>query len=98
MTAVFLRVGNPIPGKQTEALKYIKERVAAINAAYGVHAEVYVRFGGPIGQVGVVSRHESVADIEKVKAQVARDVQAGKIAPVPAGVFQEVRDFVYATA
>lgn len=98
MTAVFLRVGNPVPGKQTEALKYIKERVAAVNAAYGVNAEVFTRFDGPLGQLGVVSRHTSVAEIEEVKGRVNKDVLAGKIAPVPAGVFQEIRDFIYTSA
>lgn len=98
MTVVYIRVGNPVPGKQVEALKHVKERTAALNSSYNAEAEVFTRLDGPVGQIGVVSRFKNLAELETQRNKLTADVAAGKISPTPPGVFEEMRDFIYVSA
>lgn len=97
MSVVFTRIGTPIPGHQTEAFEFVKKRAAAVNAAYGTQAEVHVRFGGPIGQIVMVSRHETLAELEVIKRKVIEDSTAGHIPVAPPGVFSSVEDAIWLT-
>ena len=97
MGAVFTRIGTPLPGKQAQAFEFVKQRAAAVNAAYGTQAEVHVRFGGPIGQVVMISRHKDVQEIEEIKRKVIDDSGAGKIPMAPEGVFEHVEDAIWLT-
>lgn len=92
MTVVYTRVGNPNGGKQLEALKYFKERAAAIQKLYGVETEVKVRAGGPVGQVLLSSRLRDLAHFEEVKRRVIADTGAGKVPTAPEGVFASGED------
>ena len=97
MSVVFTRIGTPLPGKQAQAFEFVKQRAAAVNAAYGTSAEVHVRFGGPIGQVVMVSRHKNVQEIEDIKRKVIEDSGKGKIPTAPEGVFATVEDAIWLT-
>ncbi len=97
MGVVFTRIGTPLPGKQAEAFKFVKERAAAVNAAYGTQAEVHVRLGGPIGQVVMVSRHKSVQELEEIKRRVIEDSAKGALPVSPDGVFSSVEDAIWLT-
>lgn len=97
MGVVFTRIGTPLPGKQVEAFEFVKKRAAAVNAAYGTAAEVHVRFGGPVGQVVMVSRHSHVQELEDIKRKIIEDTASGKIPVAPAGVFASVEDAIWLT-
>lgn len=97
MGAIFTRTGTPLPGKQAEAFEYVKKRAAAVNAAYGTEAEVHVRFGGPIGQLVMISRHKNVQEIEDIKRKVIDDTTSGRIPTAPESVFSHVEDAIWLT-
>lgn len=97
MGVVFTRIGTPHPGKQAQAFEFAKKRAAAVNAAYGTEAEVHVRFGGPLGQVVMVSRHKNVQELEDIKRRVIEDAASGKIPVAPEGVFATVEDAIWLT-
>lgn len=97
MGVVFTRIGTPMPGKQAEAFEFVKKRASAVNAAYGTTSEVHVRFGGPVGQVVMISRHKNVQEIEDIKRKVIEDSATGKIPVSPDGVFSSVEDTIWLT-
>lgn len=97
MSVVFTRIGTPLPGKQAQAFEYVKTRAVAVNKAYGTNAEVHVRFGGPIGQLVMVSTHENVQELEDIKRKVIADTASGKIPAAPEGVFSSVEDAIWLT-
>lgn len=95
MSVLFTRIGTPNPGQQVEALKYAKLRQAAVNKLYALNAEVYVRFGGPVGQVVMVETFESLAAVEKMKNASIRDTIENQIPMAPPGVFQSVEEHAW---
>lgn len=97
MGVIFTRIGTPLPGKQAQALEFVKQRTAAVNAACGTTAEVHVRFGGVMGQTVMVSRHKNVQEIEDIKRKVIDGVATGKIPSAPEGVFSNVEDAIWLT-
>ncbi|MDM0080027.1 MULTISPECIES: hypothetical protein [Variovorax] len=97
MPVLFTRIGIPHPGQQTEALKFAKARKEAVNKLYSLNAEVYVRFGGPVGQIVMVESFESLAEVEKMKTAAIRDSIDNKIPMAPPGVFQTVEEHAWMT-
>lgn len=95
MTVVYTRTGTPHGGKQAEALAYFRARAAAIEKHYGIHPEVKVRAGGPVGQVIMVSRMKDLAEWEATKRKVIDDTAAGKIPTAPADVFASGEDALW---
>ena len=98
MTVLFTRIGTPHPGNQAEALKYAKARQEAVNKTYALSAEVYVRFGGPVGQVVMVESFENLAALEKMKTAAIQDTIAGKIPTAPAGIFSTIEEHAWLMA
>jgi hypothetical protein len=92
MSVLFTRIGTPNPGMQAEALTYAKARRDAVNKAYALHAEVYLRFGGPVGQVVMVETFENLAAVEKMKLAAIQDSIDHKIPTAPAGTFASVEE------
>ena len=95
MTVLFTRIGTPVPGRQSEALDYAKARRDAVNKTFALHANVYIRFGGPVGQVVMVEQFESLADVEKMKRASIKGSVEHSIPTAPAGVFQSVEEHAW---
>lgn len=95
MSALIARIGTPVPGKQAEAYAFAVKRAAALKKMFGIEQKVYVRFGGPVGQIVGLSTHESVAQIAELKAKVIRATNEGKIPAAPAGVFHDVQEAIF---
>ena len=82
-----------------EAVQCAKARSDAVNKTYAVHAEMYVRFGGPVGQVVMVETFESLDAMERLRMAMYSDATSGgKIPKAPEGVFQSVDEFVWLKA
>ena len=97
MSVVFTRTGTPLPGKQAAAFEFLKNRVAYVNEAYGLKAELHVRFGGPLGQVVMVSHHANLQELEDIKRRVIADSTAGKMPAYNDALFSNVEDAVWLT-
>ncbi|MDR1967476.1 MAG: hypothetical protein LBQ32_02120 [Burkholderiaceae bacterium] len=95
MSVLLTRIGTPHPGKQSEALKYAHARRDAVNKNYGLHANVYLRFGGPVGQVVMVESFADVAAVEKLKREIVAATQAGTFNVSPADVFDAIEEHVW---
>ena len=76
---VFTRTFTPVPGRLGESQKFAQERVAALKESYGLEVAWYARFGGPVGQLNMVSYHESLAELEEVRRKIIADVGASKL-------------------
>ncbi|MDE2372451.1 MAG: hypothetical protein KGN16_26025 [Burkholderiales bacterium] len=98
MSVVFMRAGNPAPGKQIDALQFTKARAAAADAAYGTKTTVYTRLGGPTGQIVTVTHFANMSELEEVKARIVKDAVAGKLKQQPEGLFAELQDAIWAPA
>ena len=95
MAVVFTRIATPLPGRLAEAAEFMKKRAAALKKAYGIDVQVNARFGGPVGQVALVSYHDNLGQIEDLRRKIMADVAAGKI-PTPAdGLFSHAEDAVW---
>ncbi len=97
MAVVWTRIATPVPGKQAEAFEFAKKRAAAVNAAYGTQVEVHVRFGGPLGQVAMISRHKNVQEIEDIKRKVIEDSSNSKIPSSDGTLLTSVEDAIWLT-
>lgn len=97
MPVLLTRIGTPVPGRQVEAMEYAQSRKEAVNKTYALHAEVYLRFGGPVGQVVMVETFENLDAIEKLKKDVISASMKHKLPVAPAGVFSEVEERVWIT-
>jgi hypothetical protein len=95
MSVLFTRIGTPVPGMQAEALSYARARRDAVNKAYALHAEVYLRFGGPVGQVVMVETFENLAAVEKMKMAAIKDSIEHKIPTAPPGTFSSVEEHAW---
>lgn len=95
MAAIIARIGTPVPGKQAEAFAFAVSRAKVLKELFGIEQDVYVRFGGPVGQVMGVSQHDSVGQIAELKAKVISATNAGKVPTAPAGVFAHVEEAIY---
>lgn len=95
MSVTFTRTGIPLPGKQMEALNYMKARAAAMQAVYGVQNEVKIRAGGPVGQVILISHLKDLTEFEMIKRKVVADTATGKIPTAPDHVFASGEDMLW---
>ena len=95
MTVLFTRIGTPVPGHQLDAIEYAKARRDAVNKNYALHAEIYVRFGGPVGQVVMVESFEDMGAVERMKRACYADDVKHKIPHSPAGTFQSIEEHAW---
>lgn len=95
MAALIARVGIPLPGKQAEAFEFAKKRTEAVNKAFGINTELFVRFGGPVGEIVGLTRHASVAEIEAIKRKVIAATHAGEVPTSPDHLFASVHEYIW---
>ena len=95
MSVVFTRVGTPMPGMLGGAAAFMKERAKALNSTYGIDVGINARFGGPVGQMALVSYHDSLGDLEELRRKIIADVGAGKLPTPEPGMFHHSDDAIW---
>ncbi len=75
---VFKRVGTAMPGHVAEAHAYVRNRSKFLKKAYGLETEVSVQMGGKVGRIALASRHQSLADLEKLRKKIMVDPKSAK--------------------
>ena len=95
MSVVFTRVGTPLPGQLGSAAAFMQERANAIKSAYGVDVGINARFGGPVGQMALVSYHDGLAELEEIRRKIIADVGAGKLPTPKPGIFHHSDDVIW---
>ena len=95
MTVVFTRTGTPLPGQLGPAAAFMQERANAIKSAYGVDVGINARFGGPVGQMQLVSYHDGLAEMEEIRRKIMADVAAGDLPTPKPGIFHHSDDAVW---
>ncbi len=95
MTVVFTRTVTPNSGHLGDALKFTKRRIKALEKAYGLKIALNARFGGPAGQLIMVSYHDNMGDLEKVRRKVMKGVVNGKIPQPKPGIIKKVEDAIW---
>ena len=95
MSVVFTRIANPAPGRLGEAARFMRKRADAIQSNYGVDVLLNARFGGPVGQMGLVSYHDNLGELEELRRRIIADVGAGKLPTPEPGVFQHSDDAIW---
>ncbi len=94
MTVVFTRTVTPNSGHLGGTLKFAKKRIKALRKAYGLKIALNARVGGPAGQLIMVSYHDSMGDLEKMRRKVMKGVAGGKIPQPKPGLIKSVEDAV----
>ena len=95
MTVVFTRTMTPVSGHLDDTMKFAKARLAALKKAYDLDINLNVRFGGPAGQLNMVSYHEDMAALENVRRKVIAGVADGTIPQPEPGIVAHVEDAVW---
>ncbi len=95
MTVVFTRIVTPKSGHLERTMKFAKKRIKALKKAYGLKISLNVRMGGPAGQLNMVSYHDNLGELEKVRRKVMKGVASGKIPQPKAGTIESVEDCVW---
>lgn len=60
-----------------EAMDLLRQRLDYLEANHGVQIELKVRFGGPVGEVALVSYHSDAGELELFRRKVMADVRSG---------------------
>ena len=95
MSVVFTRVATPLPGRLGDAANFMRKRADAIHTTYDVELQINARFGGPVGQMALVSYHKSLAELEDLRRRIIADVGAGKLPTPEPGVFHHSDDAIW---
>ncbi len=95
MTVVFTRTVTPHSGHLDDTMKFAKKRIAALKKAYGLDINLNARFGGPTGQLIMVSYHKDMGELEKVRRKIMKGVADGKIPQPKPGIVKNVEDAVW---
>ncbi len=61
-------------GHLGEGMDLLKERLEYLERIYGIKMELRTRFGGPVGEVALVSRHEDAGELELFRRKVMADL------------------------
>ena len=92
----FVRRVRMLNGKFVEAMDLLRERVDYIETVHGITIELHSRFGGPVGEVAMVTRHDDATDLELFRRKLSADVGSAallkKIAAVtlPGETYDEI--------
>lgn len=76
---IFVRRVRMLDGYFVEALDLLKARVDYIEKTHGIKIEMHGRFGGPVGEVAMISQHEDATDLELFREKIATDVRSAKL-------------------
>ena len=75
----FVRRLRMLDGYFVEAMDLLKARVEYIEKAHGIKITMYSRFGGPVGEVAMISQHDDAADLERFRQKIAADIRSAKL-------------------
>lgn len=56
-----------------EALELLKKRKDYLEQQHGVSIDLKIRFGGPVGEVALVSNHRDAGELERFRARIIVD-------------------------
>lgn len=70
----FIRRVRMLNGHFGEALDLLRERLDYLYNTHGVKIELKVRFGGPVGEVALMSHHTDAGELELFRRKVMADV------------------------
>ncbi len=95
MTVVFTRTVTPNSGHLDDTMKFVKRRIRALKKTYGLDVSLNGRFGGPAGQLIMVSYHDDMGSLEKMRRKIIAGVASGKIPQPKPGLIKNVEDAVW---
>lgn len=97
MSVVVTFLATPVPGKEAVGLRFINDRAAELRSlAPGAQVEVAVRFGGPIGQILLVGRHEDLKEPEGLmRGVITSQTAGGNIGASDERIFESVEQAVW---
>lgn len=75
----FVRHARMRNGHFGEAMDLLRQRLDYIEKTHGVHIDLLVRFGGPVGEVALVSRHADAGELELFRRKIMADVGSGHL-------------------
>ncbi|MBV6272741.1 hypothetical protein KVP09_07395 [Alcaligenaceae bacterium CGII-47] len=75
----FIRRVRMRNGYFDEALDLLHRRIDYLYQQHGIQLELRVRFGGPVGEVALVSRHKNASDLELFRQKIMVDQGSSKL-------------------
>ncbi len=75
----FVRRVRMLNGHFVEAMELLRERVDYIENTHGMKVELHSRFGGPVGEIAMVSRHDDATNLELFRKKMTADVTSAKL-------------------
>ncbi len=75
----FVRRVRMTNGYFVEAMELLKERAEYLENTHGIKITLHNRFGGPVGEVAMISRHEDATDLELFRRKISADAHSAKL-------------------
>src|SRR5450759_4813549 len=75
----FVRRVRMLDGYFVKAMDLLKARVEYIEKTHGIKVEMHSRFGGPVGEIAMISQHEGATDMELFREKISTDVRSAKL-------------------
>ena len=75
----FVRRVRMTNGYFVEAMEILKARVDYLEKTHGIKIELHSRFGGPVGEVAMISRHENAVDLDLFRKKISADIASAKL-------------------
>ncbi|CDM22717.1 hypothetical protein [Castellaniella defragrans] len=66
-------------GHFDEALRLLRQRVDYLWDQHGLKLELKIRFGGPVGEVALVSHHRDAAELEHLRQKLMFDAGSNQL-------------------
>ncbi|CAM5784544.1 hypothetical protein [Castellaniella caeni] len=66
-------------GYYDEALRLLRERVQYLHDQHGLTLELKIRFGGPVGEVALISHHRDAAELEHLRQKLMFDAGSNQL-------------------
>lgn len=66
-------------GHFDEALRLLRQRVDYMHDQHGLTLELKIRFGGPVGEVALISRHRDAAELERLRQKLMFDAGSNQL-------------------
>jgi len=75
----FVRRLRMLNGHFGEAMDLLKARLEYLQRNHGVNIELKTRFGGPVGEVALVSHHADAGELELFRRKIMSDLGSGHL-------------------
>lgn len=62
-----------------EAMELLRKRKDYLEQQHGVVIDLRVRFGGPVGEVALVSHHRDAGELERFRSRLIADQGSGRL-------------------